>query len=206
MGRLKRARHVRAQSKKKKMLYRYFDARGVVGSLDAASEPYAAFVRTYFNFVLLRLKGFTGRFDEAAAVAAFAPAGSAQQAHAPTPPKKQGKKQQQAAHASKPPAQSLEQCPSPEELASLLESMRALVETGLAVECIVPPPEGAGGGKGGAGGGKGGRAGGGGGGGGGGAKKKASKALLEAITVTEDVPAVAEPNIVVCDCQYLVSE
>ena len=33
-----------------------------------------------------------------------------------------------------------------------------------------------------------------------------SKALLEAITVTEDVPAVAEPNIVVCDCQYLVSE
>jgi hypothetical protein len=167
VGRLKRARHVRGQSKKKKMLYRYFDPRGVVGSLDPAGEPYAAFVKAYFNFVMLRLKCFTARFDEPkaavqAGAAAAAAAGS-------------GGSDADAAAAA---------CPSSDEVATLLANMRTLVELGLAVDCVLPPE-----------------------GGGGKAKAKGGDkkaAILDAINA-EAAPAVAEPNIVVCDCQYLVS-
>ena len=56
------------------------------GVAEFGGEPYAAFVKAYFNFVMLRLKCFTGRFDEpkaavqaGAAAAAAAGSGAATQ-------------------------------------------------------------------------------------------------------------------------------
>ena len=194
IGRLKRARHVRAQSKKKKMLYRYFDPRGVVGSLDASGEPYGPFLKAYFNFVMLRLKGFTGRFSEAMVIAeSKASAGPPQFDGANGAPPSSSSSSASFSSAADAKADA---CPKPEDVASILADVRALVELGLSVDCILPSAEkqAASMNKRGAGGHAKSR----------GWQDQGKVRILEAIADTGASP-IAEPNIVICDCQYLVS-
>ena len=87
-------------------------------------------------------------------------------------------------------------CPRPEDIASMLADVRALVEVGLSVDCILPSAEkqAASMNKRGAGGHAKSR----------GGQDQGKVRILEAITDTGASP-IAEPNIVICDCQYLVS-
>ena len=69
-ARLKKARRPKSDKKKNQVLkYRYFDRRALAASMNPAGGAYGAFATAYFDFVVLRLSSTTGRMAELNALA-----------------------------------------------------------------------------------------------------------------------------------------